>query len=107
MSNRVNLSFACTRYDRTEAILDGAVRPDGINFISTSATRPGEIFWRMLLFDEFDCSEMSLASFSAVKTLKKKNWEGIPAFTARHFFNTDALVNVDSGINEPRDLEGK
>jgi 4,5-dihydroxyphthalate decarboxylase len=104
---RVSLSLACSKYDRTEAILDGSVKPDGIEFIVTNATRPGEIFWRMLLFDEFDCSEMSLASFSIVKTQGKKDWVGIPVFTARHFFHTDALVNVDSGIKEPADLEGK
>ena len=104
---RVNLSFACTRYDRTEAILDGTVKPDGIDFVITSAPRPGEIFWRMLLFDEFDCSEMSLASFTVVKTQGKKSWLGIPVFTAKHFFHTDVMVNVDSGITKPEDLEGK
>ncbi len=50
---------------------------------------------------------MSLASFSMVKTLGKKNWLGIPVFTAKHFFHTDTLVNVDSGIKKPEDLEGK
>ncbi|MHB8565841.1 MAG: hypothetical protein ACYC7D_05810 [Nitrososphaerales archaeon] len=104
---RVNLSLACSRYDRTEAILDGSIKPDGIDFVITNTTRPGEIFWRMLLFDEFDCSEMSLASFSVVKTMGKKDWVGLPIFTAKHFFHTDALVNVNSGIKEPGDLEGK
>ena len=104
---RVNLSLACSRYDRTESILDGTVKADGIDFIVTNTTRPGEIFWRMLLFDEFDCSEMSLASFSVVKTQGKKDWAGLPIFTAKHFFHTDAMVNVDSGIKEPADLEGK
>ena len=104
---RVNLSLACTSYDRTEPVLQGKLKPDGIEFVVTNSTRPGEIFWRMLLFDEFDCSEMSLASFSVVKTNKKKDWEGLPIFTAKHFFHTDALINVDSGIKEPADLEGK
>jgi 4,5-dihydroxyphthalate decarboxylase len=104
---RVNLSLACSRYDRTEPILDGAVKPDGIDFVVTNATRPGEIFWRMLLFDEFDCSEMSLASFIVVKSQGKKNWEGLPVFTAKHFFHIDAMINVDSKIKEPADLEGK
>ncbi len=106
-SGRIDLSFACTKYDRTAAILDGTVKPDGINLISTSTTRPGEIFWRMLLHEEFDCSEMSLSSYSIVKTLGKKDWQGIPAFTARRFFNVDPIVTVDSGIKEPKDLEGK
>ncbi|MGI0091185.1 MAG: hypothetical protein ACREBS_05705, partial [Nitrososphaerales archaeon] len=104
---RINLSLACSRYDRTEVILDGIIKPDGIDFIVTNTTRPGEIFWRMLLFDEFDCSEMSLATFTVVKTEGKKDWEGLPIFTAKHFFHTDAMVNVDSGIKEPLDLEGK
>ncbi len=104
---RVTLSLACSRYDRTESVLDGIVKPDGIDFVVTNTTRPGEIFWRMLLFDEFDCSEMSLASFSVVKTQGKKDWSGLPIFTAKHFFHTDAMVNVNSGIKEPGDLEGK
>ena len=104
---RVNISLACSRYDRTEPILDGTVNPDGIDFIVTNTTRPGEIFWRMLLFNEFDCSEMSLASFMIVKSQGKKDWEGLPIFTAKHFFHTDAMVNVDSNVKEPADLEGK
>jgi 4,5-dihydroxyphthalate decarboxylase len=105
--SRISLSLACTKYDRTEAILDGSVKPDGINCIVTTAPRPGEIFWRMLLYDEFDCSEMSLASFIVVSTHAKKNWKAIPVFTAKHFFHTDVLVNADSKIKEPLDLEGK
>lgn len=104
---RVNLSLACSRYDRTEPILDGNVKPDGIDFVVTNTTRPGEIFWRMLLYEEFDCSEMSLASYSVVKTQGKKDWVGLPIFTAKHFFHTDAMINVNSGIKEPADLEGK
>lgn len=99
----LELSFACSRYDRTEAILDGRVKPDGINFIATTAQRPGEIFWRVMKYNEFDCAEIGLNLLLS----EQRDWIGIPVFTAKHFFHTDFLINRHSGIKEPLDLEGK
>ena len=54
----LRLTFACGPFDRTQALRDGTVKPDGIELIYLSL-QPAEIFWRMLQFNEFHISEMS------------------------------------------------
>jgi 4,5-dihydroxyphthalate decarboxylase len=52
----LKLSLAITRNPRTWAIIDGRVKPDGIDFTKT-VLGPAEMFWRQLRFAEFDVSE--------------------------------------------------
>jgi len=51
------LTLACGDYDRTKALQDGSVEPEGIklNYIPMQSE---EIFWRMGHYREFDVSEM-------------------------------------------------
>ena len=57
----LKLTIACGRYDRTQALIDGRVVPEGVD-LTFIPLRPGETFWRMLNHGEFDVSEMSLSS---------------------------------------------
>ena len=57
----LQLSLIMGSNDRSRPVLDGSVKPDGIDLTSTVA-HPSEIFWRQLHFQEFDVSEMSLSS---------------------------------------------
>ena len=56
------LTLACEDYDRTRPIKDGIVNPDGIevNYLTMSVE---EIFWRMMKYEEFDASELSMGAF--------------------------------------------
>ena len=51
--SKLNLSLACWNYDRTRAIQDGSVQPDGIN-INYHDLPVEETFFRMLRHQEFD-----------------------------------------------------
>ncbi len=53
----LRLSFACGPYDRTQALRDGSIKPEGVE-LTYVALQPAEIFWRMLQYKEFDASEM-------------------------------------------------
>src|SRR5262245_44537463 len=64
MSN-LRLTFACGPYDRTQALRDGTIRPEGIE-LTYLALQPAEIFWRMLQYREFDASEMSLSNYTTL-----------------------------------------
>lgn len=55
------LSFAMAQNPRNQAIFDGRVSPDGIDFVC-SPVSPSELLWRHLRFGDFDDSEMSLSS---------------------------------------------
>ena len=57
----LQLSFAMAPNPRNQAIFDGRVSPDGIDFVC-SQIGPSELFWRQLRFGDFDVSEMSLWS---------------------------------------------
>jgi 4,5-dihydroxyphthalate decarboxylase len=102
----VKLSLAITSNPRTWPILDGTVKPDGIE-LDTTVMFPSEMFWRQLKFQDFDVSEMSLSSLMLATAQGNEDWTGIPIFTTRKFFHTDIFVRKDAGINEPKDLKGK
>ena len=57
----IQLSFAMAPNPRNQAIFDGRVTPDGIDFVC-SPVSPSELLWRHLRFGDFDDSEMSLSS---------------------------------------------
>jgi len=103
---RLELTLAMTSNPRSDPILRGAFRPDGVTFRTTVASAP-DIFWRQLHAQEFDVSEMSMSSLLIVLAQGNRDWIGLPIFTQRHFFQTWAWVRSDAGINRPEDLKGK
>lgn len=58
--SRLNLSFACWGYDRTEALQTGQVRPDGID-LNFQVLDVEETFFRMIRNREFDVAELASA----------------------------------------------
>jgi 4,5-dihydroxyphthalate decarboxylase len=102
----LELTLAMTRNPRSEPVLDGTVRADGVQFRSTIASAP-DIFWRQLHDQEFDVSEMSMSSLLIAMARGNRDWVGLPIFTQRHFFQNWAWVRADAGIAQPQDLRGK
>jgi 4,5-dihydroxyphthalate decarboxylase len=102
----LQLSLAITRNPRTWPIIDGRVKPDGIDFAKT-VLGPAEMFWRQLSFAEFDVSEMSMSELMMIRERGDDRFVGIPVFTTRRFYHTGILVRKDAGIASPADLKGK
>jgi 4,5-dihydroxyphthalate decarboxylase len=102
----LQLSLAYSSNPRTRPILDGTIRPEGIDLIP-SVIHPSEMFWRQLRFRDFDVSEMSISHLMTITAAGNTDWIGIPVFTTRKFFHTEILVRRDAGIAEPADLRGK
>ena len=105
MSN-LTLKIAFWNYDRTRALIDGRVRPQGID-LDIQVLRPRVMFPRMLDHQEFDVSELSLASYAALKARGNCPFIAIPIPVSRFFRHSCIYVRDDAGINEPRDLKGK
>ena len=61
----LRLTLACGPYDRTQALRDGTIQPEGID-LNYLTLQPAEIFWRMLQYKEFDASEMSLSNYTTL-----------------------------------------
>ena len=104
--SRLKLSLACWNYDRTRALAEGRVRPEGIDL--TYLDMPvEETFFRMLRQREFDVAEMSLSSYTLSLFRDKRHFVAIPVFPSRFFRHSCIYVNRDAGIREPRDLVGR
>jgi 4,5-dihydroxyphthalate decarboxylase len=104
---KLHLDLACGSYDRTRALEEGLIQPEGIDLTFIPMSPPEEVFWRMLIHQEFDVSEMSLGSYVAGRARGDFPFMAIPAFVSRVFRHSAAYINVDSGIKRPEDLRGK
>jgi 4,5-dihydroxyphthalate decarboxylase len=102
----LRLSLACWDYDRTRALADGRVQPEGIDLVYLNQPVE-ETFFRMMRFGEFDASEMSLSSYVASLGRAEPPFIAIPAFPSRYFRHSCIFVSAKSGIRQPSDLKGK
>jgi len=102
---RLPLTLACGPYDRTQALVDGRVRIDGVDLRHVHL-EPEEIFFRMLNHGEFDVAEMSLATY-LLTHLADGPFVAIPVFPSRMFRHTSAYVNAAAGIDSPAALAGR
>ena len=102
----LQLSLGIADNPRTHPILEGKVKPDGIDLIH-SVIHGSELFWRQLRFGDFDISEMSMSGLMMAVAGGDRRWVGIPVFTTRKMFQVRTLVRKDSGIDKPSDLIGK
>ena len=102
----LKLTLACGNYDRTRALMEGTIRPEGID-LNYLALVPGETFWRMLNNEEFDASEMSLSSYSILRSREDKRFIALPIFPSRIFRHSSIYIHSDAGIEKPQDLKGK
>ncbi len=103
---RLRLTLACWNYDRTRALSDGSVRPDGIDLVYL--TQPvEETFFRMMRYREFDCSEMSLSSYVASLNSENSPFIAVPVFPSRFFRHSCIFVSAKSGVRKPQELKGK
>jgi 4,5-dihydroxyphthalate decarboxylase len=103
---KLPLTLACWDYDRTRALLDGTVRPDGID-LTYLPLEVEETFFRMARYQEFDVSEMSLSSY--VRTLESDHppFIAIPVFPSRMFRHASVFISSRSNISRPQDLKGR
>ena len=103
--SKIQLTLACDTYDRTAALADGTVQPEGIdlNYIHLPVE---ETFWRMCQYHEFDISEMSLSSYM-INLSRNDDFRAIPVFPSRVFRHDCIFINAASGIEKPQDLVGK
>jgi 4,5-dihydroxyphthalate decarboxylase len=103
---RLQLSLACGDYDRTRALEDGSIKPDGIDL--TYLRLPvEETFFRMMRHREFDVAELSFSSYVVSLQLDEPPFIAIPVFPSRMFRHGSIYINTAAGIEQPSDLRGK
>ncbi len=99
------LSLSCGHYDRTQPMIDGTVKPEGIAWKITTLPSP-ERHNRMLVHREFDVCELSLSSYFIARE-RNMPLTAIPVFPHRRFRHGFIFINCEAGILKPGDLAGK
>jgi 4,5-dihydroxyphthalate decarboxylase len=102
----LHLTMACEDYDRTQPIKDGMVKPEGID-LNYLVMPVEEIFWRMMKYEEFDVSELSMGAFLTAAARGHRPFVALPVFPSRTFRHRCIFVNAASGIQQVKDLRGK
>jgi 4,5-dihydroxyphthalate decarboxylase len=104
--SKLRLTLACWDYDRTRALADGSVQPEGID-LNCLNLHVEETFFRMLRHREFEVAEMSLSSYAMALGRDDPAFIAIPVFPSRFFRHSCIFVSAKSGIREPKDIAGK
>jgi 4,5-dihydroxyphthalate decarboxylase len=102
----LKLTLACWDYDRTRPLMDGRVKPKGID-LDIKILRPRQAFQRMLDEKEFQVSELSLASYAALKGRGDCPFVALPVALSKIFRHSCIYVRSGAGIKTPQDLKGK
>lgn len=107
MTARLRLSMATLDYlDRTRALIDGSVRPDGLE-LDCVQMGPYELFQRIAQKVEFDVAEMSASTYMSLVSQGDDRYVGLPIFLSRHFRHGYIFVHGESEITVPADLVGR
>jgi 4,5-dihydroxyphthalate decarboxylase len=103
---RLSMTIAIWGYDRARGLFDGSVQPEGIE-LNCLDYSPAENFTKMLKHKEFDASELGFAPVVQLASKGNSPFVAIPVFPLRFVRLSLIFVNVNSGINQPKDLIGK
>jgi 4,5-dihydroxyphthalate decarboxylase len=87
------ITFACSLYDRMQALHTGEVKPKGVDLEFVAMEWARQIFDRMAGEQAFDASELSTSEFISRKDADQCPFVALPVFPSR--------------IKKPKDLEGK
>jgi 4,5-dihydroxyphthalate decarboxylase len=102
----MRLHYSGVAYDRTLALITGAVRPEGVE-LQYSVDTTTAALRRMYLTDEFDAGELSLANYIIMRALGDDRFVALPVFPSRAFRHNSIYVYGDAGITAPGDLRGR
>jgi 4,5-dihydroxyphthalate decarboxylase len=90
----------------TQALKDGSVRPRTAELAFEEVPQIIQAFRRMVRGLEFDVSEMAMTTYITAKAHGKR-FTAIPVFPMRAFHHGAVVYNTKSGIQGPKDLEGR
>ena len=104
---KLKIRFASGLYDRFLPLYTGEVQPVGIDLDFVVIDNPREIFDRMASGMEFDACEMSGTEYITGLSAGTSPFVAIPVFASRMFRHGFIVINTQSGIQKPKDLEGR
>jgi len=102
----LKMTLACWNYDRTRALMDGSVKPEGIE-LTYHNSFPAATFHRMMGKREFEASELGLTFYLDTLNEDDRPFVAIPVYPIRLFSHSAIYINTNKGIEQPKDLIGK
>jgi len=106
MSKDLHLTLACGDYEIVRPLIEGSVKPDGIELTVLTDMTSDILHWRMIRGREFDVAELSMSNYLAAK-YRSLPFVAIPVFLHRRFRHGFVFVNVNKAIRKPTDLIGR
>jgi hypothetical protein len=103
----LKLRLACWDYDRTRPLMDGRVKPEGIDLAVEGANQVGEIMERVITTRDLDVAELGFTYYLRSLELLGGPFVAIPIFPNRIFRHSSIFVNRTRGIVKPADLAGR
>ena len=107
MSQKLHLSLACIKYDRTRAVFDGSLAPEGIDLLVREIVDHDSYWLLPIRYRIFDVAEMPLTNYLIGLDQGHTDLIALPVFLSRSFRHSTFYINRKSIINTPKDLEGK
>ena len=102
----LTLSMTCGPYDRAAALIDGSVRPKGIE-LAVTVDDDDVDRQRRAARGDFDVCEFFAGTYIADLPFKKLGFTALPVYVKRMFRHSYIYINRKSGIRGPADLNGK
>ena len=106
LTKKVHLKIAVAEAPHTSAIRNGAIEIEGVDAEIVTVTPQIAAFRRMVRDVEFDVCELAPTTYIIARAYGAP-FVALPIFVLRRFHHAGLLVRPDSGIQTPKDLEGK
>ena len=100
------LKTAIATYPHTKGLKDGSVSVPGVEFEHVEISPIIGAFRRMCRSLDFDVCEMAITTYLTAKA-HNKPFTALPVFVHRQFHHSPIVYNTKSGVQSPKDLEGK
>ena len=104
--SKLALTLACGEYEIVRALMEGTVKPDGVDLNVLTAMDSSTRHWRFLRNREFDMAEVSCSSYLVARD-QGVPIDAIPVFLHRRFRHGFIFINTAKGIRTPADLVGR
>jgi 4,5-dihydroxyphthalate decarboxylase len=102
----LKLRMTCGLYDRTLPLIDGTVKPDGID-LEITVNSDDRSRQRAAREGEFDVAEFFAGIYIADLEYKSLDLTAVPIFVKRMFRHSYIYVNKRSGIRSASELNGR
>src|SRR5258708_9843470 len=98
---KVPLTLAIGEYDHVRDLFDGTVPVAGVD-LTVLRLPIEEMFYRFLMHNEFDVSEVSFAKIVALAAQDDPRFLPLPGVPSRVFRHSSIYVRSDAGIERPQ-----